>query len=70
MIDSTSFSMRFFGTGYSSLPTSGDQDPDMELEVVVSGPEAGYVTTPITSVQTALVILEEKVCFSMSISEL
>jgi short subunit dehydrogenase-like uncharacterized protein len=34
--------------------------PDVEIVTEVKGPEAGYVTTPITVVQCAYTLLEER----------
>ncbi|PVD25896.1 hypothetical protein C0Q70_13560 [Pomacea canaliculata] len=36
------------------------EKPDKTITVTVSGPEAGYVTTPICMVQSAMVLLKEK----------
>eukprot|EP00899_Mesostigma_viride_P012666 jgi/Mesvir1/213/Mv13557-RA.1 len=49
-LDATSFEMALFGASADGK----------EKEVVVGGPEPGYVATPICAVQSALVILEER----------
>jgi len=43
--------------GSSILP---NLQPDIEIITEVKGPDAGYVTTPITVVQCAYVLLKEK----------
>ncbi len=62
--------MTMFGSGYSAqmLPrnnldeylTSGKSlpKPDVRVKVVVSGPEAGYVATPIYLIEVAKLVLE------------
>ena len=62
--------MTMFGSGYSAnaIPrrnfeeylTSGQQlpKPDVRMKVVVSGPEAGYVATPIYLIEVAKLVLE------------
>lgn len=58
----TSFSFVMKGAGYSKKAVqSGDvpAKPDCQIVTKVTGPEAGYVATPICMVQAAMVILEE-----------
>jgi len=61
-MEESSFSFLFQGAGFSenaaqsgSLPTK----PDGQIVTKVTGPEPGYVATPICIVQAALVILED-----------
>lgn len=60
-VESASFKMWFLGHGYSdaSLASQG-QKPDMEIVTRVTGPEIGYLTTPIILVQCALVLLNQR----------
>ncbi|RMX39026.1 hypothetical protein pdam_00021490 [Pocillopora damicornis] len=58
----TSFSFVMKGAGYSKKAVqSGDAPakPDCQIVTKVTGPEAGYIATPICMVQAAMVILEE-----------
>lgn len=58
----TSFSFVMKGAGYSKKAVqSGDAPAKLDCQIVtkVTGPEAGYVATPICMVQAAMVILEE-----------
>ncbi|EDQ91000.1 uncharacterized protein MONBRDRAFT_18216 [Monosiga brevicollis MX1] len=51
----TAFSMTFFAQGYSSPDLAqGKNKPDVHVSAIVSGPEPGYVTTPICIVTSAL----------------
>lgn len=61
-VNSASFKMWFVGHGYSDagLASTGTKKPDMEIITRVSGPEIGYLTTPITLVQCALVMLSQR----------
>ncbi|EFJ37365.1 hypothetical protein SELMODRAFT_77069 [Selaginella moellendorffii] len=62
-IDNSSFSMVFVGRGFkdaSKVPPGKKQQPDMEIITRVTGPEIGYVTTPIILVQAALLVLENR----------
>ncbi|XP_077223712.1 saccharopine dehydrogenase [Tasmannia lanceolata] len=61
-VSSASFKMWFVGHGYSdiSLASKGNKKPDMEIITRVSGPEVGYVTTPIILVQCALILLGQR----------
>ncbi|MCO5575968.1 hypothetical protein L7F22_029775 [Adiantum nelumboides] len=57
------FKMWFVGKGYSdsTMATSSNAPkPDLQMTTVVSGPEIGYVTTPICLVQCALIVLEQR----------
>ncbi|KAM4693879.1 saccharopine dehydrogenase-like oxidoreductase [Discoglossus pictus] len=58
-MDEASFTMTFFGQGYSEGqdPTKGK--PNVKICTQVSGPEAGYVSTPIAMVQAGVTILKE-----------
>ncbi len=62
-MDETSFALTLAGKGWSEKlaePTdSHASEPEKELVVKVSGPEPGYVATPICMVQAALVILRD-----------
>jgi len=59
----TSFALTLAGKGWEeklSEPTDAYvNDPTKELKVRVSGPEPGYIATPIFMVQSALVVLRE-----------
>ncbi|XP_073233864.1 saccharopine dehydrogenase-like oxidoreductase [Porites lutea] len=58
----SSFSFIFHGAGFSEAAVqSGDlpAKPDGQIVTKVTGPEAGYIATPICIVQAAMVILEE-----------
>ncbi|URE48156.1 hypothetical protein MUK42_14378 [Musa troglodytarum] len=61
-VRSASFIMWFIGHGYSdaNLASQRGRKPDTEVITRVSGPEAGYVTTPIILLQCALVVLSER----------
>lgn len=61
-VDSATFKMWFIGHGYSdsNLATGGNKKPDMEIITRISGPEIGYVTTPITLIQCALILLGQR----------
>lgn len=62
-MDSTSFVLTLVGKGWSEKLTepmdAHTNHPEKELVVRVSGPEAGYVATPICMVQAALVLLRD-----------
>jgi len=59
----TSFEMHFYGVGYSTAKSDDaegtDQLPDKLVHIKVSGPEPGYVATPIIFVTLALDLLAE-----------
>lgn len=63
-IKGTSFSWTFLATGYSQKladpEAPHEEEPDQKMTVKVSGPEMGYVTTPICMVQAAVVLVKEK----------
>jgi len=61
-IEGASFTYKLFGSGYegSSDDDLQNQSPDGNIVVSVTGPEPGYVTTPICLVQCAYVLLAEK----------
>jgi len=57
-----SFEFTFFAEGYSAAPADGgeyDGKPDKKVTVKVSGPEPGYVATPIFVVAAAATILSD-----------
>uniref|UniRef100_A0A1B8XX15 Saccharopine dehydrogenase-like oxidoreductase n=1 Tax=Xenopus tropicalis TaxID=8364 RepID=A0A1B8XX15_XENTR len=58
-MDGASFTMTFFGEGYSQGYNPQDGTPNVKICTQVSGPEAGYVATPIAMVQTGVTILKE-----------
>lgn len=55
------FSMTFIARGYARAPPSYTQLPALDSKIVtrVSGPEPGYVATPIFLVESARCVLEE-----------
>ncbi|CAH9109467.1 unnamed protein product [Cuscuta epithymum] len=61
-VSSASFKMWFVGHGFSdtSLASQGTKKADMEIITRVMGPEIGYLTTPVTLVQCALVLLNQR----------
>lgn len=61
-VQSATFKMWFVGRGYSNstLASEGNKKPDMEIITRVTGPEIGYVTTPITLIQCALIVLANR----------
>ncbi|KAL3844631.1 hypothetical protein ACJIZ3_002034 [Penstemon smallii] len=61
-VASATFKMWFVGHGYSdsSLASQGNKKPDTEVITRVSGPEIGYLTTPIVLIQSALVLLNDR----------
>jgi short subunit dehydrogenase-like uncharacterized protein len=60
-IEQASFKMYYVGRGYSDSAriTSGSK-PDKEVVTRVSGPETGFITTPIVLIQAALIMLDER----------
>lgn len=60
-VHSATFKMWFLGYGYSdvSLASQGAK-PDTEIITRISGPEIGYLTTPIILIQCALIVLGER----------
>lgn len=61
-VRSALFNMWFVGHGYNdiSLASQSGKKPDTEVITRVSGPEIGYLTTPITLLQCALIVLSER----------
>ncbi|XVF60611.1 hypothetical protein PTKIN_Ptkin08bG0061800 [Pterospermum kingtungense] len=61
-VRSASFKMWFVGHGFSdsSLASERNSKPDMQIITRVMGPEIGYVTTPITLLQCALILLSQR----------
>ncbi|RAL47133.1 hypothetical protein DM860_014027 [Cuscuta australis] len=61
-VSSASFKMWFVGHGFSDASGTfeGNKKPDMEIITRVTGPEIGYLTTPIILVQCALVLLNQR----------
>lgn len=61
-VESASFKMWFVGHGFSSesLAAKVDSKPDMEVITRITGPEMGYVTTPIILIQCALILLSQR----------
>ncbi|XP_073528932.1 saccharopine dehydrogenase-like oxidoreductase [Phyllobates terribilis] len=55
----SSFSLTFFGEGYSQGIDPQQGKPNVKICTQVSGPEAGYVATPIAMVQAGMTILKE-----------
>ena len=60
-VHSATFKMWFLGYGYSdvSLASQGAK-PDTEIITRISGPEIGYLTTPIILIQCALIVLGQR----------
>ncbi|XP_077139292.1 saccharopine dehydrogenase-like oxidoreductase [Ranitomeya variabilis] len=58
-IAESSFSITFFGEGYSRGIDPQQGKPNVKVCTQVSGPEAGYVATPIAMVQAGMTILKE-----------
>nr|ATG71151.1 saccharopine dehydrogenase [Juniperus microsperma] len=61
-VRSASFKMWFLGHGFSDeshLLQQGSK-PNMEMVTRISGPEIGYATTPITLVQCALLVMDQR----------
>lgn len=59
-VDGTSFSMSFVGEGFSSEEVEKTGKHDKKISTKVSGPEPGYITTPIAMVQAGLTLLQEQ----------
>lgn len=60
-IEAASFKMFYVGRGYSdAAKVTPGKKPDKEIVTRVSGPEVGYVTTPIVLIQAALIMLDER----------
>ncbi|KAL2898667.1 hypothetical protein RDABS01_040449 [Bienertia sinuspersici] len=62
-VSSASFKMWFVGHGFSDSSTAslGNKKPDTQIVTRVTGPEIGYITTPIILVQCALITLSQRV---------
>ncbi|KAL1824476.1 hypothetical protein ACET3Z_011254 [Daucus carota] len=60
-VAAASFKMWFVGQGFSdSSLASGKTKPDMQIITRLTGPEIGYLTTPIILIQCALVLLKQR----------
>lgn len=61
-VESASFKMWFIGHGFSdsSLVSGVNAKPDMEIITRVTGPEIGYIATPIILIQCALIVLSHR----------
>lgn len=61
-VKSASFKMWFVGRGYSDAARASERGSKLDKEVItkVSGPEVGYITTPIVLVQCALILLSQR----------
>ena len=61
-VKSASFKMWFVGHGYSDVAQASERGSKLDKEVItkVSGPEVGYITTPIVLLQCALVLLSQR----------
>nr|KAG5702132.1 hypothetical protein BaRGS_010398 [Batillaria attramentaria] len=63
-IKESGFSWTFFASGYSQTlddpEAQHEEAPDKKMVTKVSGPEPGYVTTPICMVQAAVVLVKER----------
>ncbi|KAJ1697415.1 hypothetical protein LUZ63_005927 [Rhynchospora breviuscula] len=61
-VRNATFKMWFVGQGYSDekLASQPGKKPDKEIITRVSGPEIGYVTTPIALIQCALIVLGQR----------
>ncbi|KAJ9540720.1 hypothetical protein OSB04_027226 [Centaurea solstitialis] len=61
-VASASFKMWFVGHGFSDskLASDGNAKPDTEIITRITGPEIGYLTTPIILVQCALILLKQR----------
>ncbi|CAN9506939.1 unnamed protein product [Ophioblennius macclurei] len=58
-MEASSFQFAFYGEGYTEDQDPSKGKPNAKIRTLVQGPEAGYVATPITMVQSALTILNE-----------
>ncbi|KAJ3673019.1 hypothetical protein LUZ60_006393 [Juncus effusus] len=60
-VEAATFNMWFVGEGFSDEKVlEAGLKPDKEIVTRVSGPEIGYVTTPISVVQSGLVVLGQR----------
>ncbi|KAI9315593.1 saccharopine dehydrogenase [Dichotomocladium elegans] len=56
----TSFDMILRAKGYSSAVIPADAEPNQSIQVIIRGPEMGYIATPRMVFQCALVLCENK----------
>ncbi|XP_042602696.1 saccharopine dehydrogenase-like oxidoreductase isoform X2 [Cyprinus carpio] len=61
-MDGTSFCLRFMGEGYTTGQDPSQGKPNATISTEITGPEPGYITTPITMVQAAITLLNEHHC--------
>jgi hypothetical protein len=61
-VSSASFKMWFVGHGYGDSTRAAGRGgkPDKEIVTRVSGPEIGYISTPIVLIQSAFVLLSQR----------
>lgn len=68
-LETTSFEMHFYAKGYTDSSICGSSNgnsssetptPDKNVHVCISGPEPGYVATPMIFVTLALLLLDER----------
>ncbi|XP_056621010.1 saccharopine dehydrogenase-like oxidoreductase isoform X2 [Triplophysa dalaica] len=55
----TSFCMSFIGEGYTTGHDPSQGKPNARISTEITGPELGYIATPITMVQAAITLLNE-----------
>lgn len=59
-VEEASFSMTFLGSGWTRRADNhGGKRPDRDVLACVTGPEPGYISTPICLIQAGLVLLRE-----------
>ncbi|KAK9956665.1 hypothetical protein ABG768_014384 [Culter alburnus] len=58
-MDGTSFCLRFMGEGYTTGQDPSQGKPNATINTEITGPEPGYIATPITMVQAAITLLNE-----------
>lgn len=61
-MDGTSFCLRFMGQGYTTGQDPSQGKPNATISTEITGPEPGYIATPITMVQAAVTLLNEPHC--------
>uniref|UniRef100_A0A673HY69 Saccharopine dehydrogenase-like oxidoreductase n=1 Tax=Sinocyclocheilus rhinocerous TaxID=307959 RepID=A0A673HY69_9TELE len=61
-MDGTSFCLRFMGEGYTNGQDPSQGKPNATISTEITGPEPGYIATPITMVQAAITLLNEPHC--------
>lgn len=61
-VNGSSFKMWFVGEGYSDVALASQTVSNLDTQIItsISGPEVGYVTTPIILVQCALIMLTDR----------